>query len=341
MSRLKRIVRRSIARVLYYSGLLWIYAEFRLRGKATVLMYHRVLPSGADTFSHEGIIVSPQTFAAQMRFLNRHFRPLTSVQFGAQLSSHGFGRRACLVTFDDGWHDNFQHAFPVLQQQNIPAVFFITTAYIGTTTTFWQERLTRLLYLASLSSGFGEGVLRDLDAIDVRYMTFDQAKLQLRKVVTSLKMRDFLTIEHLLTRLEKSPIHSGNDALNFGVDQFLNWDQVLELQQSGLVTIGSHAHSHTPLPSLGYDGAKIELARSRREIQDHGIQATTVCAYPNGDVDDSVAAAAKDAGFALGFGTRKGPTCHGDDPLRLPRINVHEQSSATRAEFLCLILGVL
>src|SRR6201999_329515 len=108
------------AATLYYSGALWLYAAVKLRGKAVVLMYHRVLPSGADSFSHAGIVVTPQTFERHMRFFARHFRLLDLAGFRKELDG-GFGPRACLVTFDDGWQDNHRHALPVLRRHRVPA----------------------------------------------------------------------------------------------------------------------------------------------------------------------------------------------------------------------------
>lgn len=341
MPRLRPIVRRVLAAILYHSGLLWLLAEFRLRRKAPVLMYHRVLPAGADTFSHYGIIVSPETFALQMQFLKRHFRLLTPEQFGAELTGSGFGRRSCLVTFDDGWQDNHRHALPVLKRYEIPIVAFVATAFIGTANTFWQERLTRLLFMASRSTLFGEDVLQELDALDSRSMDDAAAEYRLRNLVTTLKLREPIIKERLIQRLEADAKRAGLDGSDLGEDRFLSWDEVRDLQASGLVTIGSHAHTHTPLPTLGYAGAKVELARSQQELRDHGIRPTSICAYPNGNVDDAVAAAARDAGITLGFATGHGRVSNGDDPLRLRRINVHDRSTSTRAEFLCLILGVI
>jgi peptidoglycan/xylan/chitin deacetylase (PgdA/CDA1 family) len=341
MSHLKRLMRRVLAAILYYSGLLWLIAAFRLRGKAPVLMYHRVLPAGADTFSHRGIIISPEAFTLQMQFLMRHFRLLTPQQFAAELAGPGFGHRSCLVTFDDGWHDNHRHALPVLKKFGVPAVVFVATAYVGTSNTFWQERLTRLLFMASRSPSFGDDVLQELDALDSRSMDDAAAEHRLRNLVTTLKLRKPAILERLMQRLDAHAKRAGLAVSDLGEDRFLSWDQVRDLQDSGLVTVGSHAHTHTPLPTLGYDGAKLEFARSQQELRDHGVPPTSICAYPNGDVDDSVAAAARDAGITLGFATGHGRVSNRDDPLRLRRINVHDRSSATRAEFLCLILGVL
>lgn len=341
MHGMRSIVRRVLAALLYYSGVLWLLAEFRLRGKAAVLMYHRVLPPGSDAFSHYGIIISPETFARHLKFLKRHFQLLTPEQFGAELTGSGFGRRRCLVTFDDGWQDNYRHALPILKQHEIPAVIFVATAFIGTTNTFWQERLTRLLFLASRSASFGEDVLRELDILDTRTMDDRASELRLRDFVTSLKQGEPKTRERLVERLETDAKRAGLDPAQLGEDRFLSWEEVRNLHASGLVTVGSHAHTHTPLPSLGYAGAKIELERSQQELRDHGIPPTSICAYPNGNVDDAVAAAARDTGITLGFATGHGRVSNRDDALRLRRINVHGRSSATHAEFLCLILGVL
>ena len=64
--RARALARRALAFVLYYSGLLWLYAGIRLRDKATVLMYHRVLPADADSFSTDAIVVTPESFARQV-----------------------------------------------------------------------------------------------------------------------------------------------------------------------------------------------------------------------------------------------------------------------------------
>lgn len=341
MPGLRPMIRRVLAAMLYYSGALWLLAEIRLRGKAAVLMYHRVLPRDANTFSHYGIIVSPESLARQMQFLKRHFRLLTPEKFGAELTGPGFGRRSCLITFDDGWQDNHRHALPVLKKLGIPTVVFVATAFVGTSNTFWQERLTRLLFMASRSPSFGDDVLRELDALDSRSMDDAAAEYRLRNLVTTLKLREPVIRERLIQRLEADAKRAGLDGSGLGDDRFLSWDEVRDLQDSGLVTVGSHAHTHTPLTSLGYEGAKAELVRAQQELRDHGIPPTSFCAYPNGNVDDAVAAAARDAGITLGFATGHGRVSNGDDPLRLRRINVHDRSSATRAEFLCLILGVL
>lgn len=339
MHHLKRAIRCVIAYTLYYTGLLWLYAAIRLRRRAVVLMYHRVLPAGADTFSHSGIIVTPETFDRQMTFLARHFRTLTPMQFKQSLADSSFDSRACLVTFDDGWWDNLEYALPVLKKHGIPAIVFVATAYVGTTDTFWQERLTRLLCLAATIDRIEPELVPGAGLERLAGATPDRIRLLAREFVTTLKSHppDIAQqlIEQLQTTLRDSPA-----VLDLGADRFMTWDEVNALRQSGQVTIGSHAHSHARLTTLGYKGALREFETSRRELARHGISDVFACAYPNGDVNDPVEAAATDAGFALGFATKGGFVRHSSEAMCIRRINIHEADSRSHPEFLYRLLGL-
>lgn len=337
---LRRLIKRTLAYVLYYSGALWLYAVLRLRGRAVVLTYHRVLPDSADSFSASGIVVSPDTFAAHMGFLRRYFHPLSASEFQACLQNRKFPRRACLVTFDDGWFDNERYALPILQRHDVHAVLFIATGYIGTRTVFWQEELTRLLFAASRQRGSAPQLLSDL-GIEHAVATDDlEARRIVRDLVTRLKAETSESIERIRGRLIDALGGHVNAATAFGDDVFLEWDAVTRLASSGLVTIGSHAHTHVPLTRLGREGARVELATSRQIIEQLGLPAPLMCAYPNGDYGPEVLAAINDAGYSVGFTTEKGYVECGDDPRQLPRINMNEAATSSAPGVLCRILGL-
>lgn len=337
----RKFLRRTLAFALYWSGALHLYAAVRLRDRATVLTYHRVQPESADSYSAEGITVSPQTFARHMRFLSEKFRPLSVEEFRSCVASGRFPRRACLVTFDDGWADNETYALPILQQSSVPAVLFIATAFVGTSNTFWQERLTRLLFVLTRQPTRGQQLLEELGISGARAAPQKKARRMVRDFVTRTKSRDTHAIEVLEQRVVAA---LGDDAsacaVDFGDDAFLDWEAIGRMVASGLVTIGSHAHSHSPLPPMGRDGASSEFSEAASIIERHGLPRPWVCAYPNGDVDAAIAEAAKATGHEIGFTTEPGHVRHGDDPLRLRRINVQESSTETEPELLCRILGL-
>jgi hypothetical protein len=138
--------KRAVARAMQATGIFAMRQRRALHHHAVVLAYHRLLPAGADTWSHPGIIVTPEAFDAQMRLLTQEFRVLTLQEFEHHLStSTPFEPGSCLVTFDDGWLDTYTRAWPILQRWKVPAVVFLPTRFIGSQETFWQEHLGMLL----------------------------------------------------------------------------------------------------------------------------------------------------------------------------------------------------
>lgn len=325
--------------LLYRSGLLWGLAFARLRGRAVVLTYHRVLPQSrqAASFSAPGIIVTPETFDRQMRFLRRFFRPLTLDQFVAALQSgRPMPSRSCLVTFDDGWYDTIELALPILRRHGIPAVLFVATEYIGTGRCFWQEQVSRLLF-----------ELRDRP--EAQRMV---ASLNLPSRLPSSNLADRGSVRDLVNRLKSFPpevvksLLDGLEKLNAGPreageDRFLDWNDVALLVSSGHVDIGSHAMTHRPLTKIPLGDAKRELAESRELLRRCLSTEALAIAYPNGDADAVIAEAAREIGFSAGFTTVPGRVGAGAHPLLLCRVNIHEGSTRTRGGFLARIVGLI
>src|SRR5512144_307957 len=97
---------------------------------AAILMYHRVLPRArAEALAVEpGMFVEPATFARHLDWLLGAFRVMPLAEIVARFASRrALPPRACAITFDDGWQDNFEHAFPLLAQRGLPATIFLVT----------------------------------------------------------------------------------------------------------------------------------------------------------------------------------------------------------------------
>ncbi len=94
-----------------------------------VLMYHKVNPQPDNPPN-----VPPSLFAAQMEHLAARFRPISVDDYlAARRGERALPRRAVLVTFDDGYRDNLEHAAPVLARLGIPAVIFLPTGFLSST----------------------------------------------------------------------------------------------------------------------------------------------------------------------------------------------------------------
>jgi peptidoglycan/xylan/chitin deacetylase (PgdA/CDA1 family) len=106
-----------------------------------------------------------------------------------------------------------------------------------------------------------------------------------------------------------------------------SWDEVRALASAG-VTIGSHTRHHRRLTQLGAVEREVELVGSLAELRENVPGAAAVIAYPNGDHDDAVCAAAREAGYSLAYTTEKGRNDAATDPFRLRRVSVHAADSA-------------
>ncbi len=324
--------------VLYYSGTLWLLAALRLRNRIIVLTYHRVLPKAiqANSFSAPAIIVTPETFDSHMRFLRRHLHPISVSELARTIQLGTIPKAGtCLVTFDDGWYDNLDYALPILRRHRIPAVLFVATDYIGTARCFWQERLARRLHNVRRLPVVRE-LFAKLGASGVESMNEEDARTAIRDIVTAMKEKPATVVDAVVTELEAL----SSDPAMAGEDYFLNWADLSTLASDGLVTIGSHAMSHTPLIKLAPDEVRRELAGSRSAIRAGlGIEVSSL-AYPNGDASTEVASIARAEGYGVAFTTIRGLVTTGHHPQLLPRINIHESAASSRAAFLGRLLGI-
>jgi peptidoglycan/xylan/chitin deacetylase (PgdA/CDA1 family) len=335
---MKQLIRRWLAAALYYSGVLYLYAQVVTRDRVVVLMYHRVLPrERADaSFSSPAIVVTPETFEMHMRTLARWFRPLSARDW---LAREPVGRGA-LVTFDDGWYDNHAYALPILARTGVPMLLFAATNYIGSRECFWQETLASLLYASRGSRGNGEAraVLDELGARDLAALDGAAARHAALAAVARVKARK-LDPEQLIRRLREAL--PAADQARSSEDRFLTQQELDGLLKSGCITLGSHSMSHARL-SLETDAViEAELEGSRDVIQEWTGTPPRTLAYPNGDYDARVLRAARRAGYQIAFTTEAGDHVRGSDPLRIRRFNMHEAAVHTRALFLSRLLGVL
>lgn len=334
-------IKLMLAAGLYYSGALRLLLRWRFRRRGVVLMYHRVLPDTECTrsFSSRGIIVSPATFERHLRFLQRHFTVIGPEEFRDWLlDGRDLPKPPCLITFDDGWKDNLVHALPVLKSQQLPAVIFLPTDYIGTGQLFWQERLSRLLYR------LGQQPALRTHALVAQYGlggVFDARRDNLAEYAGTLartfKGREAQEIDRLFTAL--SAILAGADE-STDVDTYLNWDDVRKLRKER-ISFGSHSLSHRILTQLPPADVTTELGESRRILEQHLQAPVHFLAYPNGNHDAATCAQARQAGYQLAFTTLPGTIVRGDDPMALPRINIHDGAHRHLPLFCTSLAGVL
>lgn len=292
----------------------------RLRQAGVVLMLHRVLASEEDAAlpHRRALCIGRDSFERLLVWLQRHF---DCVPLSELLACPAGARPRLALSFDDGWRDNAEQAYPLLQRYGVPASIFLATDFIGSRQRFWWEAIGETLWrdpvaaadalrtpLAALGQALPAELLRD---------TREPARsVLLERFLQGLKALPPSTLQALADACPPAP-----------QAETLDWAQVRAMEASGLVRFGPHGASHAILTRL--DGAQLaaDLARSQQVLAQHCRAPLPVYCYPNGDHSAPVREAVAALGYRHALATRPGLVEAGSEALGLPRIDVGQQAA--------------
>ena len=303
------------------------FGRTQFTNAGVVLMMHRVLADeqAANVPHRRPLCVGSQSFEHLLIWLKRYFHcvPLE------QLLLEPAGKRPRLaLTFDDGWRDNADQAYPLLERHAVPASIFLSTDFIGTDRAFWWEAIGETLWQNPASSASkkllaelrGHGV--DLPEIVLQPGNCDARSLALALLLQQLKRLPPASLQALADRCPKDQI-----------PQSMDWTQVQKLESSGLVQFGPHGASHNILTQLDAATLRKDLARSHAELSNHCTSPLPIYCYPNGDHNAEVRRAVADLGYRFALGTAPGlVTAEPSQLLALPRIDVSQSCARNPAQ---------
>lgn len=292
--------RQLLARWCHRLGALPLLKRVRpgARGEARVLAYHRVLESAEPqdfSFDPELISASAEAFREQMRHLKAHFVPM---RFDEVLDHQQRGvplpAGAVLVTFDDGYDDNYRHAYPLLREAGLSAMFFVSTGHIDSGQPYLYDWLVHMLSVTPAMA---------LDLPELRLQAAVPAGLSARRalaahVLDRMKTLDADAQRALVERLADEwalPIRSHPDC------RPMDWDMLREMRAGGM-EIGSHGVHHNMLAKLPAARMRGEVFASKARLEAELAAPADVISYPVGGhdaYDAAVVAAVRDAGYRV------------------------------------------
>lgn len=338
----------SLASVLYYCGLLHLYKAWKLRNRAVVLMYHRVLSEDtkSNTFSHDGIIVNVDTFETHIQYLNKIFNVVTLQEFTEKfIKGASYDKPVCLITFDDGWKDNYIYAYPILKKYDTPATVFLPANYIDTDNTFWQEGLNRMLidiyYMGKKGEKYYDRFFKLLNRYDLQYimnLSEDRLRSSIAEAVNRKKKMSYDEVERMMEDISNNTESLTNGREN--CDTFLRWEEIIQMKKDG-ISFGSHGLNHKILTNISFDEARNEIAESKSILEKMLRDDVYAFSYPNGNYNQEIVEFIKSSGYKIAFITEKGFVDLKDSPFTLKRINIHNDVTSNIPMFLSVILGLL
>lgn len=314
--------RRTVIRLSL--DLLHVTGSYRLfpgrsAGLGGIFMLHRVRPAERAAFRPNAHLeVEPRFLAEVVERLRASGRDIVSLDEALRrLAEPDGARRFAVLTFDDGYHDNFAHALPVLKAAEAPFTVYVTTGFIDRTITAWWLVLEAVCRKAASVGLVLKGVRRDYDCSTI-----------------AAKRTTFATLEGVLKNLPEEEKDAAVRALADGAGleipgilaaESMGWDEVRALQAEPLATVGAHTVSHPALSRVGPARLVQELGGSADRLAEMTGVRPRHFAYPYGDAASvgprEHAAAA--AGYSSAVTTRHGVLAGGENRFDLPRLSLN------------------
>lgn len=316
----KYSIKKIVFLFLYY---LLFFTRIKKPNSLLVLTYHRITD---EPDLQDPLKVSAANFEKQILFLKKNYRIISGEELVDIIKNNKpFPKNSCLITFDDGWMDNYINAFQILKKYNVPAIIFISTDYIGTNRIFWHERLcnilTRVDYnsnkLSDIESKWPTNILERIS--NIINAPEHQRRLLINDLVEFIKSYSLDEINNLIRGLE---------ALFDVVEEvsqpvMLSWEQVKEMSQNN-ICFGSHTKSHTILTQISTDKVFEELREPKSIIENKLGKPVYFFAYPNGNYNDFIIRAAIESGHLASFTCISGLNFSLENRFELKRKHIGE-----------------
>jgi peptidoglycan/xylan/chitin deacetylase (PgdA/CDA1 family) len=270
----------------------------------TVVNYHRIddpTRPGFDSFK-PNISATPRNFDRQLTYLKKWFNVISVDNLtdwlagGRPLPPH-----AALITFDDGYLDNHVHAYPILRQQDLPALIFLTTGHIGTDAPFYWD-LGAYCFHHTLKES-----VRFRDGSEHGWKDAPGREAVNKTWTESLKNLPETEKQAWADRLPEQLGVSIPEGYFRGL--MLNWDLIREMSAGGL-HFGGHTVNHPILTRIPLGEASREISDCKQRIEAELGKPALSFAYPNGmatDLDGLVQNAVREAGYQAAFTLLNGP----------------------------------
>ncbi len=308
------------------------------RGLGLILTFHHVSPDPVPPFAPNRLLgITPEFLDLTLRELDaRGFEIIGLDAVPERLAAPDYGPPFAVLTFDDGYRDNVEHARPVLARHGAPWTLYVTSAFADQGGRLWWIELERAIaHLDRVQIRIGSRTLNlPARSPQEKALAFDAVYRDLRRGSEA----------ELLDRIAGLCRRAGFAPGRIASELCLSWPELRDLARDPSVTIGAHTASHPMLAKHAAEIAAQEIADGRARIEAELGRPVRHLSYPVGDPSSAGPrefALARRMDFATAVTTRPGHLFaeHGDHLHALPRVSVNG-CHQSRAALAALLSGV-
>ncbi|MEB3293651.1 MAG: polysaccharide deacetylase family protein [Synechococcales bacterium] len=308
-----------------------------------ILMYHRVADLDVDPW---GLAVTPDHFEEHLQVLRRYNCVLPLDQLAGQNCDRSLAWGSVAITFDDGYVDNLLYAKPRLEQYNLPATVYVSSACINQTREVWWDELEKIILLPDrlperLHLNI-RGRKYDWQLERAAFYTDFERQRDRRIPVWQADPQTRLGFYYTLWQLLQ-PLFP--EEQSWVLDALLNWvglecsirdshrtlslEELRQLDQGDLITIGAHTVHHPHLPSHHKSVQLKEILQGKYQLQGMLGHSITSFSYPFGGYTRETIQLIEQAEFENACSTIEDPVWWGSGNFTLPRFTVYNWDGKT------------
>jgi peptidoglycan/xylan/chitin deacetylase (PgdA/CDA1 family) len=316
----KLLIKYFAAILYYYSGL--IHLQTLLKGrKGIILGYHRVIPEKHShlQFIQPGMYVTNKTFEMQLKYLRKYYRIIAL----EDIEKYSSDDNICIITFDDGWADNYEYAVPILKKYQVQATIFVTTNMIGTNTWPWPDRISFYIH-----NGSKEQIekIYNIMAKEHNNTTFKEiSRVKDKYCINELFISYIKKLEHHKIYNLMNEVDEEMNPLSEVLREqrpWLNWDEISEMARNN-IAFGSHTCNHAILTNTSITNAKEEISKSIQALSEKTGKPVKLFSYPNGNYNQNILNILKEYGIKIAVTTDRGTIDKSNNLLTLKRLLIH------------------
>jgi tetratricopeptide (TPR) repeat protein len=295
-----------LADILFNFNLVSLFKRLPFRNKLIVLNYHRIRPNDSHfttTFEDAVYTLNADEFNLQIKWLKHNTlilseRELIDCYRDGIFIPPKTSAPCVMITFDDGYRDNYTLAYPILKYYEVPAIMFVATQMVNNRQVPWWDVIAYLIKRCS----------KPFISFDGRKFPMgDQKKEAIAYFQRMMKKEQYEHTKYLLPDLSNACEVALPDS-DLQDKEILTWEEIQEMAQKH-IAIGSHTHTHRVLSTINVNSQKEEMILSKLIIEKNISQPALSICYPVGEpqyITEETAEIAASSGYVLGFTANTG-----------------------------------
>lgn len=271
-----------------------------------ILMYHQVLSENEDDSS---LVVTTRNFKNQIDYIRENFDILRFDDDWSHIERPSF-----VITFDDGYENNYSIAKNYLIKNHIPSTFFITTKFVQEDILFWWDE-----------------VALNWDTYKNRtHHSFQEITRKLVRLTNNER-------EKYLSQFR--PYYLSSNLIQHDRYKSMSEQEILELSKSDYITIGGHTVNHISLSFISQNEMRYELEESKKYLERITGKEITTCSYPYGYFNNKVIKICKELGYNKAATTVPRNCYSWTNAMKTPRLEVPDEPIVKFKQRIKKVLG--